>query len=193
MHLMHHVAYKQIDLWYWFKEGLRRPFFTFSSPGPNSTSRHYQNFSKRPTFSNNHLSEAGGNVTLVNRGEQICATCITLLINRLIRAIGLKRVFNTLLSHSPHPARPFSLGITRISRKGRLFPTIFGPKKNCELCQHFGRQIATPPLSSQYIMITPVAGLIFKTKNRAIFLERFFGREIAAREQLSRAVILARF
>ena len=41
--------------------------------------------------------------------------------------------------------------------------------------------------------VTPVAGLIFKTKNRAIFLERFFGREITAREQLSRAVILARF
>jgi hypothetical protein len=41
--------------------------------------------------------------------------------------------------------------------------------------------------------LTPVAGLIFKTKNRAIFLERFFGREITAREQLSRAVILARF
>jgi len=29
-------------------------------------------------------------------------------------------------------------------------------------------------------IITPVAGLIFKTKNRAIFLERFFGREITA-------------
>ena len=41
--------------------------------------------------------------------------------------------------------------------------------------------------------LTPVAGLIFETKNRAIFLERFFGREITAREQLSRAVILARF
>ena len=43
------------------------------------------------------------------------------------------------------------------------------------------------------LSLTPVAGLIFKTKNRAIFLERFFGREITAREQLSRAVILARF
>ena len=41
--------------------------------------------------------------------------------------------------------------------------------------------------------ITPVAGLIFETKNRAIFLERFFGRENTAREQVSRAVILARF
>ena len=41
--------------------------------------------------------------------------------------------------------------------------------------------------------LTPVAGLIFETKNRAIFLERFFGREITAREQLSRVVILARF
>ena len=41
--------------------------------------------------------------------------------------------------------------------------------------------------------ITPVAGLIFETKNRAIFLERIFGRGITAREQLSRAVILARF
>ena len=46
---------------------------------------------------------------------------------------------------------------------------------------------------SRGIRFTPVAGLIFKTKNRAIFLERFFGREITAREQLSRAVILARF
>jgi len=40
---------------------------------------------------------------------------------------------------------------------------------------------------------TPVAGPIFETKNRAIFLERFVGRGITAREQLSRAVILARF
>ena len=73
MHLMHHVAYNQIDAWYCFKEGLRRPSFTFSSPGPNSTSRRLKNFSKRPTFSNNHFSEAGGNVTLVNRGGQKCA------------------------------------------------------------------------------------------------------------------------
>ena len=41
--------------------------------------------------------------------------------------------------------------------------------------------------------VTPVAGPIFETKNRAIFLERFFGRGITAREQLCRAVILARF
>jgi len=38
--------------------------------------------------------------------------------------------------------------------------------------------------------LTPVAGLIFETKNREIFLERFFWREIPAREQVSRAVIL---
>ena len=43
------------------------------------------------------------------------------------------------------------------------------------------------------VILTPVAGLIFETKNRAIFLERIFGRGITAREQLSRAVILARF
>jgi len=41
--------------------------------------------------------------------------------------------------------------------------------------------------------LTPVKGPIVETKNRAIFLERFFGRGITAREQLSRAVILARF
>jgi len=41
--------------------------------------------------------------------------------------------------------------------------------------------------------LTPVAGLIFKTKNRAIFLERIFGRGITAREQVSRAVILEKF
>ena len=69
MHLIHHVAYKQIDPWYWFKEGLRRPFFTFSSPGPNSACRHHQNFSKRANFSNNHLSEAGGNVTFFEPGR----------------------------------------------------------------------------------------------------------------------------
>ena len=40
---------------------------------------------------------------------------------------------------------------------------------------------------------TPVAGLIFETKNREIFLERFFWREITAREQVSRAVILEKF
>jgi len=38
--------------------------------------------------------------------------------------------------------------------------------------------------------LTPVAGLILETKNREIFLERFFWREITAREQVSRAVIL---
>jgi len=38
-----------------------------------------------------------------------------------------------------------------------------------------------------YLPLTPVAGPIFETKNRAIFLERFFGRGITAREQLSRA------
>ena len=41
--------------------------------------------------------------------------------------------------------------------------------------------------------VTPVAGRIFETKNRAIFLERFFGRGILAREQLSRAKNAARF
>jgi len=40
---------------------------------------------------------------------------------------------------------------------------------------------------------TPVAGLIFETKNREIFLERFFWREITGREQVSRAVILEKF
>jgi hypothetical protein len=71
----------------------------------------------------------------------------------LIRDIGLKRVFDALLSHSPSSALLLSLSITGISRKGGLFPTTFGPKKICELCQHFGRQIATPPMSSQYMMI----------------------------------------
>ena len=37
------------------------------------------------------------------------------------------------------------------------------------------------------MLLTPVAGPIFETKNRAIFLERFFGRGITAREHLSRA------
>jgi len=134
-------------------KSIRRPFFTFSSPGPNSTSRHYQNFSKRVTFSNNHLREAGGNVTLVNREEQECAACITLLINRLIRAIVLKRVFDDLLSHSPPPVQSLSLGVTGISRKGRLFPTILGTKFFCELWQHFCPRITTPPLSSRYMMI----------------------------------------
>jgi len=92
-------------------------------------------------------------VTLVNRGEQECAACITWFIKRLIRAIGIKRIFHALLSHSPPLAQPLSLGITRISRKGRLFPTIFGPNFFCEMCQHFCRQITTPPLSSRYMMI----------------------------------------
>ena len=43
------------------------------------------------------------------------------------------------------------------------------------------------------VFVTPVAGLIFETKNRAIFLERIFGRGITAREQVSRAVILEKF
>jgi len=82
MRRMHHVAYKEIDLCYWFKEDFRRPLVTFSSPSPTSFSRHRQNFSKRATFSNN------------------------------------------------------------------LWSQFF-----CELCQHFCRQITTPPLSSQYMMI----------------------------------------
>ena len=41
--------------------------------------------------------------------------------------------------------------------------------------------------------VTPVAGLIFETKNRAIFRERIFGRDFSAREQVSRAVILEKF
>jgi len=40
-------------------------------------------------------------------------------------------------------------------------------------------------------LLTPVAGPIFETKNRAIFLGGFSGRGITAREQLSRAVILS--
>ena len=51
----------------------------------------------------------------------------------------------------------------------------------------------TPQVGLAAAVLTPVAGLIFETKNRAIFLERIFGRGITAREQLSRAVILARF
>jgi len=49
------------------------------------------------------LSEAGGNVTLVNRGEQECAACVTLLIQRFIHAIGSKRIFDALQSHFPTP------------------------------------------------------------------------------------------
>ena len=37
-----------------------------------------------------------------------------------------------------------------------------------------------------YLFCTQVAGPIFETKNRAMFLERFFGRGITAREHLSR-------
>ena len=48
-------------------------------------------------------------------------------------------------------------------------------------------------LLSLRLLLTPVAGLIFETKNREIFLERFFWREITAREQVSRAVILEKF
>ena len=36
-------------------------------------------------------------------------------------------------------------------------------------------------------ILSSVAGPIFETKNRAIFLERLFGRGIPTREQLSRA------
>ena len=42
-------------------------------------------------------------------------------------------------------------------------------------------------------IVTPVAGPIFESKNRAIFLEIFFGRGITTRESCSRAVMLARF
>ena len=48
-------------------------------------------------------------------------------------------------------------------------------------------------LAESFLKLTPVAGLIFETKNRAIFLERIFGRGITAREQVSRAVILEKF
>ena len=59
-----------------------------------------------------------------------------------------------------------------------LFPSqISHISRKCEA----GRPIVVGPT------LTPVAGPIFVTKNRAIFLERFFGRGITAREQLSRA------
>ena len=70
------------------------------------------------------------------------------------------------------------------------------PPHNCRLFLDFGAmfsQVTLNFLVNTIHQVTPVAGLIFETKNRAIFLERFFGREITAREQLSRAVILARF
>jgi len=41
--------------------------------------------------------------------------------------------------------------------------------------------------------LTPVAGLIFETKNRAIFLESFFRERNLCPEQLSRAKNVARF
>ena len=63
-------------------------------------------------------------------------------------------------------------------------------KRTCDVSKVFS-QIESLQVGIK--SLTPVAGLIFETKNRAIFLERFFGREITAREQLSRAVILARF
>ena len=50
-----------------------------------------------------------------------------------------------------------------------------------------------PSGRSSFESLTPVAGPFFETKNRANFLERFFGRGITARQQFSRAVILARF
>ena len=58
--------------------------------------------------------------------------------------------------------------------------------------------VEVPPPESRKVAhipptVTPVAGLIFETKNLEIFLERFFWREIPAREQVSRAVILEKF
>jgi len=35
------------------------------------------------------------------------------------------------------------------------------------------------PATGVRVFITPVAGLIFETKNRAIFLERFFWRDFS--------------
>ena len=47
--------------------------------------------------------------------------------------------------------------------------------------------------SSSTSSLTPVAGLIFETKNRAIFLENFFRERNFCPEQLSRAKNVARF
>ena len=66
---------------------------------------------------------------------------------------------------------------------------------------HFTRLLGLPwhylqelwDLTVLNLSLTPVAGLIFETKNREIFLERFFWKEITAREQVSRVVILEKF
>jgi len=48
--------------------------------------------------------------------------------------------------------------------------------------------------SNQGAKITPVAGLIFETKNRAIFLKRFFWREIPlSRKSVLRPALQSRF
>jgi len=68
-----------------------------------------------------------------------------------------------------------------------LLPKIPIPKKLSEQIARFSTQKIDPATG-----VTPVSGRIFETKNRAIFLDRFFGRGIFAREQLSRAKNVAR-
>jgi len=50
MRRMHHVAYKESDPCFWFKEDFRHPLVTFSSPGPTSFSRHRHDDKDRPNI-----------------------------------------------------------------------------------------------------------------------------------------------
>jgi len=92
------------------------------------------------------------------------------------------------------PCSPSVPGICSGTTPGKPIPSLFSGEE-------FRESITCLQLCSQYLAvewihdlrITPIAGLIFETKNRAIFLERFVGRGITAREQVSRALILARF
>jgi len=91
---------------------------------------------------------------------------------------------------SPRP-NGTGLGKYLIDYKYMNFPTVI-----MSICLNTMAQLVRPRPGERKVSdsnLTPVAGLIFETKNRAIFLERFFGRGITAREQVSRAVILARF
>jgi len=109
------------------------------------------------------------------------------------RAVFLERFFWRGISGAA--LLPVQLCSHQCLWSGFIFPELEHLYKNVFMSSFPKRSVRNLGCSfvSKTTGVTPVAGLIFETKNRAIFLERFFERGITAREQVSRAVILARF
>jgi len=79
--------------------------------------------------------------------------------------------YSVLDGRGPHPPGLF---------KSNLFFSLFSSLELLPKIEfHAGRRTKFAPVKSLDSSVTPIAGLIFETKNRAIFLERFFWRDFS--------------